>query len=103
MRTGIVGLGLIGGSLLRALGGAGYDADPAVRAGEPVVRGTRVPVHMLADLDAQGATREELLEDYPSLTPDDLDAALLYARVYPRRGRPRRAPWKDGVVLRKAS
>lgn len=77
--------------------------DPAVRAGEPVVRGTRVPVHLLADLAAQGATREELLEDYPSLTPADLDAALLFARVYPRRGRPRRAPWKDGVVVRKAS
>jgi prephenate dehydrogenase len=32
MKAGVVGLGLIGGSLLRALGGAGYDADPAVRA-----------------------------------------------------------------------
>jgi prephenate dehydrogenase len=31
VRTGVVGLGLIGGSLLRALGGVGYDADPAVR------------------------------------------------------------------------
>ena len=31
MKVGVVGLGLIGGSLLRALGGAGYDADPAVR------------------------------------------------------------------------
>ena len=32
MRLGVVGLGLIGGSLLRGLGGRGYDADPAVRA-----------------------------------------------------------------------
>jgi len=32
VRAGVVGLGLIGGSLLRALGGAGYDADPATRA-----------------------------------------------------------------------
>ena len=32
MKSGVVGLGLIGGSLLRALGGVGYDADPAVRA-----------------------------------------------------------------------
>ena len=31
MKTGVVGLGLIGGSLLRALGGVGYDADPGVR------------------------------------------------------------------------
>jgi uncharacterized protein (DUF433 family) len=77
--------------------------DPEVRAGEPVVRGTRIPVHMLGDLAEQGASPEELLEDYPALTPQALDAALLYARMYPRRGRPRRAPWKNGVVVRKAS
>ena len=32
VKVGVVGLGLIGGSLLRALGGVGYDADPGVRA-----------------------------------------------------------------------
>ena len=32
VKAGVVGLGLIGGSLLRALGGVGYDADPGVRA-----------------------------------------------------------------------
>lgn len=75
-------------------------ADPCVRAGEPVVRGTRIPVHVLADLARQGAPAEELLEDYPSLTPESLEAALAYVRLYPRRGRPRRAPWKEGMVLR---
>ena len=78
-------------------------SDPAVRGGEPVVAGTRVPVHMLAELGAQGATREELLQDYPSLTPESLEAALLYARMYPRRGRPRRAPWANGVVVSRPS
>ena len=78
-------------------------SDPEVRAGEPVVRDTRIPVFMLAELAEQGATREELLEDYPALTPESLEAALLHARLYPRRGRPRKAPWKDGVVLRRAS
>lgn len=66
---------------------------PDVRAGEPVVRGTRVPVHVLADLADQGASREELLEDYPAVTPEALDAALLYARLHPRRGPRRPAPW----------
>lgn len=66
---------------------------PDVRAGEPVVRGTRVPVHVLADLADQGASREELLEDYPAVTPDALEAALLYARLHPRRGPRRPAPW----------
>jgi uncharacterized protein (DUF433 family) len=73
--------------------------DPAIRAGEPVVRGTRIGVHTLADLAAQGAPAEELLEDYPSLTAESLEAALTWARMYPRRGRPRRAPWKDGAAI----
>lgn len=67
---------------------------PDVRAGEPVVRGTRVPVYVLADLASQGADREELLQDYPALTPPALDAALLYARLHPRRGPRRTAPWR---------
>jgi uncharacterized protein (DUF433 family) len=71
---------------------------PDVRAGEPVVRGTRVPVHVLADLAAQGAPREELLEDYPAVSPEALDAALLYARLHPRRGPRRPAPWHSTPV-----
>jgi uncharacterized protein (DUF433 family) len=78
--------------------------DPEVRAGEPVVRGTRIAVHTLADLAAQGAPRDELLEDYPSLSSESLDAALAWARMYPRRGRPPSSPpWKDGVVIRRGS
>jgi uncharacterized protein (DUF433 family) len=77
--------------------------DPQVRAGEPVVRGTRIGIHTLADLASQGAPAEELLEDYPSLTPESLAAALAWARMYPRRGRPPRAPWKDGVVIRRGA
>lgn len=68
--------------------------DPDIRAGEPVVRGTRVPVHRLADLKAQGVSDAVLLEDYPSVRPDRLAAVLLFARLNPRRGRPARpAPW----------
>jgi uncharacterized protein (DUF433 family) len=75
-------------------------SDPDFLAGEPVVRGTRISVHVVAELEQQGAGPAELLEDFPSLTPESLEAALLYARMYPRRGRPRRAPWKDGVPVR---
>lgn len=69
-------------------------ADPEVRAGEPVVRGTRVPVYVLADLSAQGASEEELLEDFPAVSREALHAALAYTRLHPRRGRPVRAPWR---------
>jgi len=78
-------------------------SNPEVRAGEPVVKGTRIPVSVLAELVEQGATQEELLEDYPSLTAESLAAALLHAKLYPRRGRPRRGPWKNGEVVREPS
>jgi uncharacterized protein (DUF433 family) len=68
-------------------------SDPEVRGGEPVVAGTRVPVYRLSELVEKGATRGEILEDHPSLTPESLEAALTYASMHRRRGRPRRAPW----------
>lgn len=66
---------------------------PGVRAGEPVVRGTRVPVHLLADLAVQGASRDELQADYPAVSADALRAALRYARLHPPRD-PLPPPWR---------
>nr|WP_217895240.1 DUF433 domain-containing protein [Sphingomonas sp. CDS-1] len=60
-----------------------------VLGGTPVIRGTRVPVHDIAAAMAAGAVEEEILEDYPSLTRDKLDLAILYAEANPLRGRPR--------------
>jgi uncharacterized protein (DUF433 family) len=64
------------------------ELDPAVRGGEPVFRDTRVPVYAIARKLELGSTDEELLEDYPRLGATDLEIASLYARLYPRRGRP---------------
>lgn len=72
-------------------------ADPKIRNGEPVVRGTRVPVYLLSDLEKQGASPTEILTDYPSVTKEGLQAALTYAKVHPRRGRPRRGPWHEST------
>ena len=69
-------------------------SDPAIRAGEAVIRGTRVPVHRLAELAEQGVSEQELLEDHPTVSPAALRAALTYARTHPRRGRPKRRPWR---------
>ncbi|OYW53365.1 MAG: hypothetical protein B7Z29_16655 [Hyphomicrobium sp. 12-62-95] len=60
-----------------------------VMGGVPVVRGTRIPVYDVASAKAAGASDKELLEDYPSLTPETLELAILYAEANPRRGRPR--------------
>lgn len=53
--------------------------DPAIMAGKPVIRGTRVPVELVVRLLSQGVTEAELLDDYPHLRREDLRAALAYA------------------------
>ena len=52
--------------------------NPNVMVGKPIIRGTRIPVDMIVRLIAQGMTVEEILEDYPSLTKEDIRAALEY-------------------------
>ena len=47
--------------------------------GRPCIRGLRVRVKDILDLLASGASREEILADYPSLEPGDITAALEYA------------------------
>jgi uncharacterized protein (DUF433 family) len=56
-------------------------------SGEPVIRGTTVPVYVIAGL-AKGETVEEILEDYPSLTRAHVESAIEYAKAYPKKGRP---------------
>jgi uncharacterized protein (DUF433 family) len=53
---------------------------------EPVIRGTDVPVHAVASL-ARGQSIEEILEDYPGLNREQVEAAIEYAGVYPKKGR----------------
>jgi uncharacterized protein (DUF433 family) len=69
-------------------------SDPDVRGGEPVFRGTRIPVYTIAALVEQGAEPREILEDYPSLRASGIRAAVVYAATRPKRGRPRKAPWR---------
>ena len=67
--------------------------DPEIRDGEPVIRGTRIPVYLVADLIEQGADEDEILSGYPTLKRENLELARLYATAYPRRGRPPKHPW----------
>ncbi len=70
-------------------------SDPDIMGGDPVFRGTRVPVHLIATLVGQGSTETDLLEGYPRLTPEMVRLAPIYAAAYPLRGRPRAQPWHD--------
>lgn len=52
--------------------------DPAIMMGKPVIRGTRITVELVLRRLAEGATENDLLEDYPHLTTDDIRAAVAY-------------------------
>ena len=53
--------------------------DPKVMLGKPVIRGTRLTVEFILGLLAHGATEAEILEEYPGLTREDIQACLLFA------------------------
>ncbi len=53
--------------------------NPEVCGGRPTIRGMRIRVQDVLDLLAAGASREEILEDYPYLENEDISAALEYA------------------------
>ena len=69
-------------------------SDPEIMRGTPVFKGTRIPVDLVADMLAQGATADEILEGYPTLSKEKIAMAPLYMRAFPRRGRPSRRPWQ---------
>jgi uncharacterized protein (DUF433 family) len=53
--------------------------NPKVMVGKPVIKGTRLTVEYILNLLAHGGTMEEILEEYNDLTPEDIQACLLFA------------------------
>ncbi|RME57335.1 DUF433 domain-containing protein [Candidatus Parcubacteria bacterium] len=53
--------------------------NPKIMVGKPVIRGTRLTVEYILNLLAHGATTAEILEEYEGLTPEDIQACLLFA------------------------
>jgi uncharacterized protein (DUF433 family) len=53
--------------------------DPGVLVGKPVIKGTRIAVEFLVELLAESWTHEQILQNYPQLTGEDIQAALHYA------------------------
>lgn len=54
-------------------------ADPLICGGEPCVRNTRVPVHVILSHLAAGEDYETVLKQFPRLTKEDVLACLEYA------------------------
>lgn len=53
--------------------------DPQICHGQACVRGTRIPVHQIVAMLANGDSLEQLLREYPSLSREDVLACLGYA------------------------
>jgi uncharacterized protein (DUF433 family) len=67
------------------------EVDAGTMGGEPIFRGTRIPVHLIAKLLSEGESETDLRDGYPRLTADMLRLAPMYATAYPLRGRPRKS------------
>jgi uncharacterized protein (DUF433 family) len=55
------------------------EINPDVMLGKPVIKGTRVPVELIVRKLGEGASIEDLLDGYPNLKKEDIQAALTYA------------------------
>ena len=53
--------------------------NPGICGGRPIIRGMRIRVRDVLDLLAAGASRDEILQDYPLLEDGDITAALEFA------------------------
>jgi uncharacterized protein (DUF433 family) len=57
--------------------------NPKIMLGKPCFEGTRIPIYLVLELLAAGATPEEIIKDhYPTLTKDDVLEAVKYAAEF---------------------
>lgn len=56
--------------------------DSAVMVGKPCIKGTRITVELILEKLAAGLTYEEILNDHPRLTREDILAVLAFAHDY---------------------
>ncbi len=55
------------------------EINPRILLGKPIIRGTRIPLELIIKLVAQGWKDKDIIKEYPSLTKEDIRAALFYA------------------------
>ena len=67
-------------------------ARPEVFGGKPIIRNMRISVELIGSLLAQGVTQEEILDDYPRLEPEDIQACIAYALAASAETQPPRQP-----------
>ena len=55
-------------------------SNPTIFGGKPIIRGLRIAVEHILGMLAAGDTLETILQEYPFLEPEDIQACLLFAR-----------------------
>jgi len=59
--------------------------DPAVRSGKPCIKGTRITVYDILEYLAGGMSEDDILRDFPTLSREDVRAALEFAAARERK------------------
>ena len=61
--------------------------DPGVLGGKTVVKGTRLAVEKIVELMASGWSEQQIIENHPGISRDDIAACLFYASEVPKSER----------------
>lgn len=56
-------------------------SDPGILRGKPTVRGTRMPVYLIVGMIEAGQTIEEIIDDFPNLSREDVEAAIEFDAI----------------------
>jgi uncharacterized protein (DUF433 family) len=54
--------------------------DPEIYHGKPCIKGTRIPVHLILEMLEYGGSFSQILEEYPSLSVEDIKTCIAYAK-----------------------
>lgn len=72
--------------------------DSEILGGEPILKGTRITCQSVLGRIEGGETLDDLVEDYPEISKEAFEAALIYAKAHPPRGRPASGkPWRKAA------
>ena len=72
-------------------------SDEDILGGTPVIAGTRLTVYAILGRLQDGDSIDDLLEDYPEIPRIAFEAAEIYAKSHPLRGRPSGRPWRNAA------
>lgn len=71
--------------------------DPSICGGQPVLRGTRVPVRVVLGYLAHGESNEAILREFPTLSEDDVRAVITFAAASASEDLPAPSPVPLGI------